>query len=159
MAAISHTTVSNAFSWMKSFVFQFKFHWGFFSRVQLTINQNRWQAITWTNANPGHWRIYAAIGGDELTLVVMYLFGEKYVYIYAFSIISQHWIGLSCWKHSLWKTRLCLSCIVNAMATDGLLTQGDRTLVEAVSIQFSRKIVQFECTPQHTVAVTPHVNA
>ena len=24
-------------------------------------------AITWTNANPSYWRIYAALGGDELS--------------------------------------------------------------------------------------------
>ena len=24
------------------------------------------QAITWTNDDPLHWRIYAALGGDEL---------------------------------------------------------------------------------------------
>ena len=28
---------------------------------------NRHQAIIWTNADPIHWRIYAALGGDELT--------------------------------------------------------------------------------------------
>ena len=28
---------------------------------------NRRQAIIWTNANPIHWRIYAPLGGDELT--------------------------------------------------------------------------------------------
>ena len=28
---------------------------------------NRQQAIIWTNADPIHWRIYAALGGDELT--------------------------------------------------------------------------------------------
>ena len=28
---------------------------------------NRRQAITWTNADPVDWRIYAALGGDELT--------------------------------------------------------------------------------------------
>ena len=27
---------------------------------------NRRQAINWTNADPIHWRIYAALGGDEL---------------------------------------------------------------------------------------------
>ena len=30
---------------------------------------NRRQAITWTNGSPVHWRIYAALGGDELTQV------------------------------------------------------------------------------------------
>ena len=28
---------------------------------------NRRQAIIWTNADPIQWRIYAALGGDELT--------------------------------------------------------------------------------------------
>ena len=28
---------------------------------------NRQQAIIWTNANPIHWRMYATLGGDELT--------------------------------------------------------------------------------------------
>ena len=27
------------------------------------------QAITWTNADPVYWRIYAALGGDELSTV------------------------------------------------------------------------------------------
>ena len=27
----------------------------------------RRQAIIWTNADPIHWRIYAPLGGDELT--------------------------------------------------------------------------------------------
>ena len=66
MAAISQTLVSDAFSWIESFVFWLKFHWSLFLRVQLTINQqwfnnglapNRWQAIIWTNADPIHWGI------------------------------------------------------------------------------------------------------
>ena len=39
MPAISQTTFSNAFSWMKNFVFWLKFHRSLFLRVQLTINQ------------------------------------------------------------------------------------------------------------------------
>ena len=44
--------------------------------VQLTITgigldnglaPNGRQAIIWTNADPIHWRIYVALGGDELT--------------------------------------------------------------------------------------------
>ena len=27
---------------------------------------NRWQAITWTDDDPSHWRIYAELAGDEL---------------------------------------------------------------------------------------------
>ena len=67
--------IFNAFSWRKSSVFWFEFHWSLFVRVQLTIIQcwfnyglllNRRQAIIWTNADPVYWRIYAALGADEL---------------------------------------------------------------------------------------------
>ena len=34
MAAISQTTLSNAFSWMKILEFRFRFHWSLFPRVQ-----------------------------------------------------------------------------------------------------------------------------
>ena len=37
--AISQTTFSNAFSWLKMFEFRLKFHWSLFPRVQLTISQ------------------------------------------------------------------------------------------------------------------------
>ena len=39
MDAISQTTFSNAFSWMKMLKFWLKFHWSLFPRVQLTIFQ------------------------------------------------------------------------------------------------------------------------
>ena len=32
---------------------------------------NRRHAIIWTNADPIHWRIYATLGGDELSLQVI----------------------------------------------------------------------------------------
>ena len=37
---IVESIFSNAFLWMKSFVFWFKFHWSFFIRVQLMIRQH-----------------------------------------------------------------------------------------------------------------------
>ena len=37
MAAKFLATISNAFSWMKIYKFQLKFHWSLFSSVQLTI--------------------------------------------------------------------------------------------------------------------------
>ena len=40
MAAISQTTVSIAFSWIKILEFLFNFHWKLFLRVWLTINQH-----------------------------------------------------------------------------------------------------------------------
>ena len=40
MAAVSQTTLSNAFSWMKMLKFRLRFHWSLFLRLQLTINQH-----------------------------------------------------------------------------------------------------------------------
>ena len=40
MVAISQTIFSNAFSWMKMFVFWLKFHWSLFLRVRFTISQH-----------------------------------------------------------------------------------------------------------------------
>ena len=40
MDAISQTTCSSAFSWMKMFEFRLKFHWRLFLRVQFTIIQH-----------------------------------------------------------------------------------------------------------------------
>ena len=37
MDAISQTTFSSAFSWMRMYVFRLKFHWSLFLRVQLTV--------------------------------------------------------------------------------------------------------------------------
>ena len=40
MAAISQTIFSDAFSWMKNFVFWLKFHWSLLLRVQLAVTQH-----------------------------------------------------------------------------------------------------------------------
>ena len=40
MAAISQTTLSNDFSWMKRFEFRLRFYWNLLPRVQLTIFQH-----------------------------------------------------------------------------------------------------------------------
>ena len=40
MDAISQTTFSNAFSWMKMFEYRLRFHWSLFLRVQLTISKH-----------------------------------------------------------------------------------------------------------------------
>ena len=63
-------TISNAFLKWKWF------HWNLFPGVELTISQywsgnglatKGWQATTWTNADLVPWRIYVALGGDELS--------------------------------------------------------------------------------------------
>ena len=68
-------TFSIAVSWMKMYEFQLRFHWNLFPSVQLTKSQH-WmvQVMAWrrTGNKPlpepmltVHWRIYAALGGDE----------------------------------------------------------------------------------------------
>ena len=75
MHAILQTTFSSAFSWMKNFDFQLKFHWSLFLRVQLTIFQHwfRWWlgAVQATSHYLKQWwliyrRIYASLGLNEL---------------------------------------------------------------------------------------------
>ena len=39
------------------------------SKLALVQVMARRQAIIWTNADPVYWRIYAVLGGDELTSV------------------------------------------------------------------------------------------
>ena len=47
MAAISQTTLSIAFSWMKMLEFWLNFHWSLFLGVQLTIFQQLVQIMAW----------------------------------------------------------------------------------------------------------------
>ena len=71
---ISRTT-SNAFSLMKRFGFGFGFRWSLFLKVQLTIIQHWFRKMLGAKQATSHylnqcfsvhWRIYAALGGDEL---------------------------------------------------------------------------------------------
>ena len=75
MAAVSQTTLSNAFSWMKMLEFRLRFHWRLFLRVQLTIFQHWFRQ--WLGAGQAtshylnqwwlvYWRIYASLGLNEL---------------------------------------------------------------------------------------------
>ena len=77
MDAILQTTFSSAFSWMKMFKFQLRYHWSLFLMVQLTIFQHwfRWWlgAVQATSHYLKQWwlfyrRIYASLGLNELTL-------------------------------------------------------------------------------------------
>ena len=76
MDAISQTTFSSAFLWMKMLKFLLRFLWNLFLRVQLTIFQH-WFRL-WLGAVQAtshylnqwwlvYWRIYASPGLNELT--------------------------------------------------------------------------------------------
>ena len=78
MDAISQTTLSNAFSWMKMLEFRLKFPWSLFIRGQLTIFQHwfRWWlgADQTTSHYLNQWwldyrRIYASLGLNELNIL------------------------------------------------------------------------------------------
>ena len=91
MDAISQTTFSNEFSWMKMYEYRLKFHWNLFLRVQLTIFQhwfrywlgavqatshylNQWWLI--------YWRIYASLGLNELSSVVLIRYARNFILSY-----------------------------------------------------------------------------
>ena len=75
MGAVSQTTLSNAFSWMKMLEFRLRFHRSLFLRVQLTINQHWYRLWLGTGQATSHylnqcwlvyWRKYASLGLNEL---------------------------------------------------------------------------------------------
>ena len=91
MDAISQTTFSNTFSWMKMFEFRLKFHWSLFLRFHLAIFQHWFRY--WISAVQAtshylnqwllvYWRIYASLGLNELTLLMLEMeyscFGGQY---------------------------------------------------------------------------------
>ena len=74
MAAISQTIFSDFHEW-KVLYFDQNFtkvssQWSNWQYPSIALENglapNRRQAIIWTNADPIHWRIYAALGGNEL---------------------------------------------------------------------------------------------
>ena len=109
MAAISQTTLSNTFSWMKIFEFRLKFHWSLFPRIQLTIFQH-WFRL-WLGADQAtshylnqwwldHWCTYASLGLNELMtrdrqgLIFSFPFasqGNQHPYLIPYLHIHQDW--------------------------------------------------------------------
>ena len=75
MDAISQTTFSSVFSWMKMFEFWLKFRWSLFLRFQLIIFQHwfrYWLGVVQATSHYlnqwwlVYWRIYASLGLNEL---------------------------------------------------------------------------------------------
>ena len=58
--------------------------------------------------------------------IVYWFVMKTYFFFFASSIISWHWDGTGSWNLSLWKTRLHLSCTVNAEAAEENMKQGDK---------------------------------
>ena len=110
MAAISQTTFSNTFLWMKSLYFDSDFievclqgtNWQWYSIGSGNgLMPNGRQAITWTYADPVHCCVYAALGVDELTL--FYYRGDEITqycaiqYLAAFRLLIYY---VFIWAHS-----------------------------------------------------------
>ena len=104
MAAIFQMTCSNAFSWMKMYELQLKFHWSLFPRVQLTI----FSFGSDNGLSPGrrwwlfYWRINASLGLNELnnqgikqwisqqvSMDLSYTYTYLYIYIYIYIWVSS----------------------------------------------------------------------
>ena len=58
MDAISQTTFSNEFSWMKIHEFRLRFHWSLLAGQATSHYLNQWWLV--------YWRIYASLGLNEL---------------------------------------------------------------------------------------------
>ena len=94
--ALSYTTFPNAFSWIKSLVFWFKFHWSLFLRFSWQwvsivsghrLMPSRRQATTWTEADLAHRCIYKKFGGDELIGKNIVLLGVSlYVFLMLYTL-------------------------------------------------------------------------
>ena len=80
MAAISQTTMSNAFSWKKMLGFRLKFHWSFFPKGRI----NNIPSLVWLGAYQAtshylnRWwldyrRIYASLGLNELKRKLLHI--------------------------------------------------------------------------------------
>ena len=83
MAAVSQTSLSNAFSWMKILEFLLRFHWSLFLRIELTIFQHWFRWCLGAGQATSHylnqwwlvyWRIYASLGLNELIAPLTELF-------------------------------------------------------------------------------------
>ena len=108
MSAISQTTFSNTFSWMKMYDFHLRFHRNLFLRFELTIFQHcfRW----WLGADQAtshylnqwwlvYWCMYASLGLNELIKAKTFSF---------------HWLIEAWWCHMYVKC-LCnrlVACLV-----------------------------------------------
>ena len=115
-AAVSQTTFSNAFSWMKMFEFGLKSRW-FFSQCSSLqyscissdngLAPTRRRAIICTNADPIHRRIYAEPGGDELNPDMLHHIHETQNWFVFFHIsilrYCRHMSLLTLWLLMTWR--------------------------------------------------------
>ena len=112
---------------MKIHEFWLRFHWSLFPRVQLKhssigscngLAPNRQQAITWTNAYPVHWRVYAAFGVRRVKTIKKPSFINFFYYI-----ICRHGNANAFQYHP---DKNIFNSVFNIMVGDSLAIWGDR---------------------------------
>ena len=98
--------------------------WRYNILVTLLLSELRWRTVTMCNSQ-------LALYSDSLiciiTLTGLNIFLRKHKNRFAFCTISQNWDGGGIWNSSQWKTRICLSFIVNSKVADDLATWGARS--------------------------------
>ena len=103
MAAISQTTFSNAFSWMKIYQFRLRFHWKFFPREEIYIPALV-QIMAWRRR-----------GDKPLSEPVMV---SLLTHICA---TRPQWVNSCSWNHSLCKTKTYLYYTINIVVVNYLV--------------------------------------
>ena len=119
MTAISQTIFSDAYSWMKSFVFWFEFHWCLFLKLNCQWGNNgsgNGLVPTTSIYLNQYWPrpVYAALGGYEFKSVNFKLMSRKEILRISCklnaTIPQYHWIGApptsrhylnQCWTSSM----------------------------------------------------------
>ena len=89
---------------------------------------NRRQVVIWINADPIHWRIYAALGRDELIGPMGTNFSEILIEIYTFSLKKIH---MKKYQNIVGKTAtFCLGLLVLSNSTK----QGKENWLQSVKL-------------------------
>ena len=116
---------------------------------------NRWQAIIWTNDDPINWRIYATLGGDELTQMFIVSVCESLSTVWA----PKSFIHQETYEHKLLKINYMpqLSLIANyKYILDSIMKQLSLPYWYLTSTYSSQHINHF--LPEYAYSVILHSN-
>ena len=100
MASFLQTIFWDAFSWMKSILVKISMKFvpkGPIDNKPSTgsdngLVPNRRQAVIWTNADLIRWRIYAALGGDELSLRIHVVMAFYRIVCFITELTGNPWV-------------------------------------------------------------------
>ena len=140
IATILQMAFSNEFSWMKMHGFHLILHclflWSKLTTSSIGLDNGlvltRRQAIIWTSDGLVYWHIYASLGINELTVVVLnYLWWKINFFSTRFLNNNIIWYGTGCWKSpftpqvmgkitvilEIWFPNTCLCLLARATLT------------------------------------------